>query len=144
MKSLTSNYTIPALEGKKEKGSGKSDYELWLSRLDSTLQWRMNYWNGDKHWNRAYDMFRGIHWKDIQETDPSSDQLKDRITVNITQSSVLNIVPFLMTSHPEFQGKARKPSKTVSVQLQQEVLNYEYRQRDMNVQVKKSVYDAAI
>lgn len=144
MKSLTSNYTIPALEGKKEKGSGKSDYELWLSRLSSALQWRMNYWNGDKAWNRAYDMFRGIHWKDIQETDPSSDQLKDRITVNITQSSVLNIVPFLMTSHPEFQGKARKPSKTVSVQLQTATLNYEYQQREMNVQVKKSVYDATI
>jgi hypothetical protein len=144
MKSLTSNYTIPALEGKKEKGSGKADHELWLSRLSSTLQWRMNYWNGDKHWNRAYDMFRGIHWKDIQETDPSSDQLKDRITVNVTQSSVLNIVPFLMTSHPEFQGKARKPSKTVSVQLQTARLNYEYQQRDMNIQVKKSVYDAVI
>lgn len=143
-RSLTSpNYEIPALE-RKERGSGSYDYEIWLSRLDSTLRWRQNYWNGDKNWNRAYDMFRGKHWRDNQEEDPSSDQLRDRITVNVTQSSILNIVPFLMSSHPEFQGKARKPSKTVSVKLQTEMLNYEYQQRMMNSQVKKAVYDAAI
>lgn len=134
---------IPALE-KKEKGSGNYDYEIWMSRLRSTLRWRQNYWNGDKNWNRAYDMFRGKHWRDQQEDDPSSDQLKDRITVNVTQSSILNILPFLMTSHPDFQGKARKPSKTESVKLQTSMLNYEYTQREMHPQAKKSGYDAAI
>ena len=134
---------IPALE-KKEKGSGNFDYEIWMARLQSTLRWRQNYWNGDKNWNRAYDMFRGKHWRDMQEQDPSSDQLRDRITVNVTQSSILNVLPFLMTSHPEFQGKARKPSKTESVKLQTSMLNYEYTQREMHPQVKKSGLDAAI
>lgn len=143
-KSLTSKYdnTIPALE-RKEKGSGTYDYEIWLSRLENALRWRQNYWNGDRQWNRAYDMFRGIHWRDRDESTagPSSDELRDRITVNKTQSAILNIVPFLMTSHPEFQGKARKPSKTVSVKLQTAKLNYEYKQRDMHKQVKRAVYD---
>jgi len=148
-KSLTSNYKasstaiIPALE-MKESGSGQFDNDLWMSRLHQTLQWRQNYWNGDRNWNRAYDMFRGKHWRDNQEENPSSDQLRERITVNVTQSSVLDIVPFLMTSHPLFQGKARKITKTNSVKLQMEALNYEYQQREMNSQVKKSVYDAAI
>jgi len=148
-KSLTSKYdpySIPSLEEQKEKGSGSYDYDIWLSRIDNALRWRQNYWNGDRNWNRAYDMFRGIHWRDRDNNidGPASDQLRDRITVNKTQSSILNVVPFLMTTHPEFQGKARQPSKTVSVQLQTAKLNYEYNQRDMNKQVKASVYDSVI
>lgn len=145
-KSLTSKYdpnVIPSLE-KKEKGSGSYDYELWMSRLHSTLRWRQNYWNGDRQWNRAYDLYRGVHWRDREVDNPSSDELRDRITVNITQSSILNIVPFLMQSQPEFVGKPRKPSKTVAVKLQTAKLNYEYKQRDMHKQIKKAVYDATI
>jgi hypothetical protein len=145
-KSLTSKYepnNIPALEI-QEGMSLKGDNDIWMSRLQQTLRWRQNYWNGDKNWNRAYDMFRGKHWRDRQEEDPSSDQLRDRITVNITQSSILDIVPFLMNSHPYFQGKARRQSKTKSVMLQTETLNYEYEQMEAIEQVKKSVYDGAI
>src|SRR5262245_7052373 len=149
MPSLTSKYKssssliIPALE-RKEIGKGDFDNELWLSRLHQTLRWRQNYWNGDRNWNRAYDLFRGKHWRDVQEENPSSDQLRDRITVQETQSAVLDIVPFLMTKHPYFVGTPVRQSKTASVKLQTQKLNYEYTRRDMNSQVKKSVYDAAI
>jgi hypothetical protein len=145
-KSLTSVYTpqsIPALE-RMEGSSKEVDNDIWMSRLHQTLRWRQNYWNGDKNWNRAYDMFRGKHWRDRQEEEPSSDQLRDRITVNITQSSILDIVPFLMNSNPYFQGKARKQSKTNSVMLQTEMLNYTYEQIEAIEQVKKSCYDGAI
>lgn len=149
-RSLTSNYkanssslVIPALES-KEIGKGNFDNELWLSRLHQTLRWRQNYWNGDRNWNRAYDLFRGKHWRDMQEENPSSDQLRDRITVNETQSAVLDIVPFLMTKHPHFVGTPVRQSKTASVKLQTQKLNYEYSRRYMNSQVKKAVYDAAI
>lgn len=148
-RSLTSQYqassslVIPALE-RKEIGKGDFDNELWLSRLNQTLRWRQNYWNGDRNWNRAYDLFRGKHWRDMQEENPSSDQLRDRITVNEAQSAVLDIVPFLMIKHPLFVGTPVRQSKTASVKLQTQKLNYEYTRRDMNSQVKKSVYDAAI
>ena len=145
-KSLTSNYQapiIPALE-REEGYSKEGDNDIWMSRLHSTLRWRQNYWNGDKNWNRAYDMFRGHHWRDRQEEDPSSDQLRDRITVNITQSAILDIIPFLFNSNPFFQGKPRKVSKTQSVKLQQETLNYTYEQIEAIEQAKKSAYDGAI
>src|SRR5215813_6907922 len=146
-KSLTSKYdpySIPSLEEQKEKGSGSYDYDIWLSRIDNALRWRQNYWNGDRNWNRAYDLFRGKHWRDVQEENPSSDQLRDRITVQETQSAVLDIVSFLMTKHPYFVGTPIRQSKTASVKLQTQKLNYEYTRRDMNSQVKKSIYDVAI
>lgn len=143
IKPYTKQTTMPSGSkvDKPESKTGMSTYEIWLSRLNSTLRWRMNKY--DKDWNRAYRMFNGSHWRDVQEEDPSSDQVRDRITVNVTMSSVLNIVPFLMTSSPEFHCKPRKPGTTVSATLQQAILNYEWEQRDMNSQVKKAVYDGA-
>jgi hypothetical protein len=89
-------------------------------------------------------MYNGIHWRDMIETDPSSDQARDRITVNVTMSNVLNIVPFLMSQNPKFICKPRKPEKDKVAALQSEILNYEYEQREMHAQVKRSVYDCVI
>lgn len=114
----------------------------WLKTLENTLRWRqINY---DKDWTRAYNMFNGSHWRDKMENDPSSDNVSDRITVNITMSTILNIVPFLLSQKPKFVCKPRKPEKDKVAILQSEILNYEYEQREVHNQVKKSVYDCVI
>lgn len=127
---------------KNEKPTGNAAYETWLSRLAATLRWRQSV--HDKNWKRAYSMYTGVHWRDQSEHDPSSDQVRERITVNITMSTVLNIVPFLMNQTPEFRCKPRKPEKALAAKLQQAVLNYEYEQRNMDDQLRMAVLDAAI
>lgn len=122
-----------------ETSTGDTTYNIWQTRITSTLRWRQS--NYDKDWKRAYSMYNGIHWRDMMETDPSSDQARDRITVNVTMSNVLNIVPFLMSQNPKFVCKPRKPESDKSATLQSEILNYEYEQRDMHDQVKRAVYD---
>lgn len=128
---------------KLSESSSEGAHE-WQRKVSDTLRWRKNFWNGDTNWKRAYDMFRSKHWRDNDEIDPSSDFLRDRVTVNVTGSNVLNLVPFLMAVNPEFVCKARKAEEVISAQLQSAVLNYEYQKREMNVQVKKSVMDAVI
>lgn len=135
-----------ATQKPKEKATGIHAYETWLSRLRTTLAWRQGHWNGDKNWDRAYDMFRSMHWRDRDTGNPlpSSDAVRDRITVNITGSSILNIVPFLMKSRAEFVLKPRTAEGVQSAKIQQELLNYEYLEKDMQSQIKKSVYDGVI
>lgn len=140
----TKTVTMPGtnLASKYDSVHGESvdsDCEKWLKKLSDTLRWRKS--NFDKDWQRAYSMYNGIHWRDVIESDPSSDQPKDRITVNVTMSNVLNIVPFLLSTKPKFVCKPRKPEKDRVASLQSEVLNYEYEQRKMHKQVKSAVYD---
>lgn len=127
---------------KKETSTGSTTYEIWLNRLSATLRWRQSQYDTD--WDRAYKMYNGVHWRDKHETNPSSDNVSDRITVNITMSTVLNTVPFLMNQTPQFRCKPRKPEKALSAKLQESVLNYEYEQRDMDSQIRDAVLDAVI
>lgn len=127
---------------RQETYTGDFTYEIWHARLKQALKWRQE--NYDEDWRRAYRMYNGAHWRDVQETNPSSDAVRERITVNHTMSTVLNMVPFLMASKPQFICKPRKPETVKSADLQSKILNYEYEQREMNVQVKKAVYDHCI
>jgi hypothetical protein len=120
-------------------GDSDSVCVRWLKKIEQTLRWRRS--NFDKDWKRAYEMYNGVHWRDIVETDPSSDQARDRITVNVTMSNVLSIVPFLISNKPKFICKPRRPEKDKVAQLQSEILNYEYEQRKMHKQVKAAAYD---
>lgn len=120
-------------------GETDSVYVRWLKKIESTLRWRKS--NFDKDWRRAYEMYNGVHWRDIVETDPSSDQARDRITVNITMANVLSIVPFLFSRKPKYVCSPRRPEKARAAQLQSEILNYEYEQRRVHKQVKSAGYD---
>ena len=141
LQQLNSLAATPKPAQKEETSTGLTTYEIWLSRIKQTLRWRHSKY--DKDWKRAYDMYNGKHWRDNSETDPTSDQPRERITVNVTMSNVLNTVPFLLNKSPLFKCKPRKPESVESAKLQEGALNYEYEQRDMNVQVKSSVYDCA-
>jgi hypothetical protein len=135
---------VVAKQEEKEKKTGESAYSLWHNRIQQTLQWRSNYWNGDKNWDNAYRMYKGKHWRDQDVNDPSSDSPRDRITVNITGSTIQNIGPFLMNSNAQFSIKPRKPESNVSSAIQQSVLNYEWKQRKIQPQLRKCIDDAMI
>lgn len=131
----------------KEMATGEDTDLVWHQRIANTLAWRENHWNGTKNWNRAFELYEGKHWEDTDDFDVEivkSDNRRDRITVNITNSSVQNMVPFLMASGAKFACKPRKPSSGVSATLQEAVLNYEWEQREMQEQCEEAVLDAVI
>ena len=136
---------MPA-EFMREAKTGDDVYELWGQRIDGALRWRQNHWNGDKAWKRAYRMFRGDHWRVMMsdQDDPSSDAVRDRITVNLTGSTILSFLPFLVRKNPEFLVTARRPKFLVAAAIQRAILNYEWQQRKMQKQIKRAAADMAI
>lgn len=128
-----------------ELSTGDYSYKLWHDRIAQTLDWRANrYWNGDKNWDNAYEIYRGKHWQDQNTENPTSDTPRNRITVNVTASTIQNIGPFLMNSHAEFSVKPRKPESATSATLQQAVLNYEWQVRNCQDQARMALDDALI
>lgn len=129
---------------KLEPGRGKESHKLWMSRMRSTLQWRMQYWNGDKAWNRYTLLVRGKHWgagtgNDSDEVN--SESPRDRITVNMTGSLVQDMLAFLVNDRPVFIGKPRKPESSVAAKLKVGMLNYFWREQSMQKQIKRAVRD---
>lgn len=125
-----------------EPTEGEEKYLMWLERIDQTLQWRRMLRNGDRNWTKAYNLYKGIHWRDKGNYDgDSSDNPNDLITVNITLSNILNMVPFLIYKNPEFVCKPRKPEENTQAEIQQGMLNYEWTRSDAVVEVKTAVYD---
>lgn len=129
---------------RKEKPTGISAYEMWLNKIHAAINWRKGHWNGDENWKRAYKLYGGKHWRYNDEENPSADEARDLITVNITMSTINNMVPFLINSNPFFLCKPRKPSDSVQAMIQQEYVNYDWNLQNMTPQVKECVLDAGI
>lgn len=127
----------------EEKATGDDANRLWIGRVHKALQWRQEHWNGDKTWKRSMRLIKGKHWSWVSDThEPWSDSPRDRVTVNVTASTVQDFVPFLLRKQPEFLIKPRKSTDAASAVYQQRLLNYMWRQRKMNSQVKLAVFDA--
>lgn len=130
----------------KETSTGEETYRIWHNRIDQTLAWRYNHWNGPRNWDRAYSLYKGDHWEsdDMDVEIVKSDNRRDKITVNLTGSSIQNMVPFLMSSRAVFVCKPTKPGSVEGAKLQEAVLNFEYEQRGMQEQIEKAVLDCVI
>lgn len=133
----------------------KTDYEKWHKTIDNALRQRDQYWNGDRAWKRFIALYRGDHWRTSKYNDsflePDSEFPRDRITVNVTISTILLAKSFLVNNHPKFIIEPRPildssevQRAVVSSMLQQEVLNYEWKERNMHFQCKESVLDALV
>jgi len=130
----------------KERKTGDETYRIWQNRLAAALRWRKAHWNGVDNWTKAYDLYNGKHWND-QEVEiemVKSDNRRDRITVNLTGSTIQNMLPFLISTKPKFVGYPTKPSDVQGAKLQSAVLNHEYKQRKIHPQVKKAALDCVI
>ena len=130
----------------KESKTGEETYHIWHNRIQSTLRWRENHWNGTKNWDKAYDLYKGKHWQDqdIEIEMVKSDNRRDRITVNLTGSSIQNMLPFLIATKPKAIAHPHLPTAVVSGKLQETLLNREYDKARMHRQVKRAGLDAII
>jgi len=136
---------VPPAQRERETKTGTETYGIWRNRIETTLNWLTSrYWNGHNEWKKAYQIFKGDHWWDKDDIDQASDNVSDRITVNIAGSIVQNLVPFILSRNPEFRTKPRKPESNVSAMLQQEIVNYEFQQQEMIVDVERCIEDFII
>jgi hypothetical protein len=131
----------------KEKKTGDDTYEIWQNRLRSALRWRQAHWNGVDNWDKAYDLYRGKHWNDADDIVVEmvkSDNRRNKITVNLTGSTIQNMLPFLISTKPEFVCHPTKPTDVIGAKLQGAVLNYEYKERKIHSQIKRAALDCVI
>lgn len=129
----------------QEKKKGDLAWQMWWSRINACIRYRQGCSYGDTQWERYYNTYKGLQWDDIEELyDINSDNLPDRITVNITASTILNIVPFLINEKAQYKLEPRKPDDVVNAMLKEKVLNYEFKHRNIQDQLRKVVYDNVI
>jgi hypothetical protein len=147
VKSTRSNYDeILAISA--EPSTGEEAYVNWLGRCNETWEWRKGRKrNGDKDWERWANFYTGLHWSSIEsmmQADVYADTPRDRITVNETGSTILNFAPFILNNAISFLLKPRRAQDWLSARLQQEALNYEWKQRKMTKQIKRAILDMLI
>jgi hypothetical protein len=130
----------------KEPTRGREAGEFWLTRFDRALRYRQGHWNGDKAWRRYLNLFRGNHWAAAaaEGDEITSDNVRDKVTVNITGSSVLNMLPFLIRRRPKFHLEPKRPEHDVSATIQDALLNYSWKEYKMQKQARKAALDGII
>lgn len=135
-----------------EKASGDATYRLWQDRVHKTLEWRKNYWNGDRRWDRSLRLYRGDHWSTwldsgdsrLLDLDVSSALPRDQVVVQLTQAVVTDFVAFLVARDPFFLAKPTLPHHADSAKVQQALLNTEWREKEVTAEVERVAYDMAI
>lgn len=130
----------------REPLTGEDVGKLWTDKVNRALNFRKRHWNGEDAWHRYIDLYRGNHWssRHSDTDDISSDIVRERITVNVTGSTVLNVLPFLIRRKPQFICSPRQPEDVVAAQLQQQILNYVWREFDMQPQARKAILDSIV
>ena len=130
-----------------EKLKGVGAGEVWQQRRDAALRYRKQHKNGDGAWRRFVDLYKGEQWKDGDDTLwPSSDEPRQKITVNQTSSVVHSIVPFLVRRNSAFEIDPRRPGPQdfVAAMLKQSLLNYSWEEFSMQRVVKRATLDSAV
>lgn len=129
-----------------EPKGGKDAGEFWHARFDRALKFRKKHWNGDKTWKNCLLMYEGKHWSaENNRTDTiTADNARDQVTVNITGSSCLNMLPFLIRKRPSFKIDPSTPDFDVQAQIQEDILNYAWKEYKMQPQARKAALFAII
>ncbi len=131
---------------KPETGKGKAYYEATVSRFERALRYRQDLMYGDASWKRAIQLNAGKHWarRDPDDTDITSENVRDRITVNITGAAVQDFLPFLVRQHPEFLLTPEEPDTGDRAKLATAGLNHFWKKGKMTRQYKMSVQDMLV
>src|SRR5689334_11106287 len=92
----------------REPNTGEECYNLWLSRVNNGLAVRQQMY--DPKWDRWLRMYKGDHWRNNSEIDifVDSDNVREKVTVNITASIVDDTLTFLVRNNPKFTAKATR------------------------------------
>jgi hypothetical protein len=131
----------------KEKRAGLETYRYWHSLLDDTIGWlRDEHWNGWRSWDAAERLKRGQQWSD-QISGPDapiayeSDLVDDVATVPMISVYLENLIAFLARSDPEFIGRPRRPGDIESAEVQENLLNYYWREMRFSRELRKAIRD---
>lgn len=130
-----------------ETGDPEKDGSIWQSRIHKTLWMRQNIDNGDKHWAAYMSWFNGDQWLENAGRggwELHSDTIRALYVNNIVQSISSAYIPFLLNGSIEFKAKPRRPEDVDAAKLQTALLNYEWRERAMTEEVKKTIDDVVI
>lgn len=133
----------PFAEPKDGADAGK----LWHRRIEHSIKWREKKWNADAQWRQNLRLDRGIHWESggkDGETEPSSDNPRERIQVNLVQSYVRDFLAFLFKNTPKFLCRPRRPEDVGSAKLQQELVNYFWKEKRWIKQARRAVRDLIV
>lgn len=133
---------------RQETGDPWDDGEIWLNRIMQARRARAERENGEKDWRRYYRWFKGQQWNDRGDNggQVNSDNARDTATVNKTGSIVNSFVPFTINDEIKFLLKPERPTTDggVGVKIQQSLLNYEWRRRNMTQPMKACARDMFI
>lgn len=131
---------------KPETGKGTSYYEATVTRFERALKHRQELFYGDKSWKRAIKLNAGMHWaqRDPDDEDITSENVRDRITVNITGAAVQDFLPFLVRQNPEFILTPTEPDTGNKAKLATAGINHFWQKGKMTRQYKMSVQDMLV
>ncbi len=131
---------------KPEVGKGKSYHEATVARFERALRFRQDLMYGDKSWKRAIRLNAGKHWqqRDPDDDDITSENVRDRITVNITGAAVQDFLPFLVRQNPEFILTPEEPNTGDKAKLATAGINHFWKKGKMTRQYKMSVQDMLV
>jgi hypothetical protein len=131
---------------KPETGKGKDYHEATISRFERGLKFRQELFYGDNSWKRAIKLNMGMHWanRDPDDVDITSENVRDRITVNITGAAVQDFLPFLVRQNPEFLLTPEEPNAGPQAKLATAGLNHFWKKGKMTRQYKMSVQDMLV
>jgi hypothetical protein len=130
-----------------EPTTGKLAYKTQMQRMEQTLRWRNQRTIGDALWKRSLALNAGRHWADTADKiDPTSDSPNDRITVNLTASTIQDFLPYLLRKNPEFimLPTQNDPMAEDSAQLTGVLMNYYWQELRFQRQLRKSVLDGLV
>jgi hypothetical protein len=145
MSTSKSSQLVSAYWSEPEEKSGEIAWHMWWARIRACQRYRSEHPFGEQRWQRWYDLYKGIQWEDLDDLyDISSDNLPERVTVNITASSILTMVPFLVNSNAKYNCEPRTPEQVVAAMLKEKIINYEFEHRECNDQLRRVVYDGTI
>jgi hypothetical protein len=121
---------------------GREAGKLWTRRIDAAVKWRLKHPYADSQWKRNVKLDRGLHWnEDHKAMEASSDDPRPRITVNLVASNVRDFIAFLLKNTPKFIAKPRRPEDVKSARVQQELVNYFWREKKWKKQARRAVRD---
>ena len=131
---------------RSETGDPWEDGEIWLTRIGQARQARNERENGEKKWRNYYRWYAGRQWDDRGDWGGqiSADNARDTATVNKVGSIINSIRPFLINDEIKFLLKPQRPADATGVKIQQALLNYEWRERNMTRPVKACALDLLI
>lgn len=127
---------------------GKPFHENWMKRIELAKDFCTRHDNGWNSWKQGYQLYRGDHWSYMSKGQGydmlSSDNPRNRITVNLIGSSVRTLMPFLLNRRPKFIAHPRLPEYVDNAKLQGSLLNYYWKEIQVQKQVEIALLDAML